>query len=737
MNRFLVLLGVCLLLTLHLSISAQITNTDCIGATPVCNNLYDEIIVPANEGFFPNELNPEISCIQNEIKNIWYSFTVNRTGKFGFLIRPNDRTVDYDWSMYNLTNASCADIFTTPSLLVSCNSAGGPGCNGDTGATGASSFFRQGGGCAAISPSNDSGRNTFNDLIDVVEGNTYVLTVSNFDRAPGGYTIDFSLSEDIGIIDNVNPGVADIVAEQGCAVSEVDILFSENIKCSSIAVENISLNGDATLVSSITSVVCDQGGISDSRFTVNFAQPLNATGMNQLQILPSDARAVTDLCDNSTGELSGSFQVTNDGVPPSLVDVIPDDPCQINSVTVNFSQAMLCAGVTNNSFTVTGPDGFISGATVIENCESSSSFVFEFDQPLLENAEYQLFINRVPGFDLTNECSLALSGDIMTVFRKVSQDGASLESADWSTDCAISELQLSFSVPIICSSISSANLSVAYQGRTVFGTIIDSDCDTETPMSLTELTFALDEALAINGTYDLTLTTNGVDEVLTLCGAPSPSGTLELNVDLMLEAPLITDVSFPDSCNIQTMTLAFSKEVRCGSGAGNAMNLDYAGSDISLRPTISDCDLSASISLDLSSVINGDGDFVFDYMQTAGAFVDACGTAAASANLVGSLSFNNCDSCFVYVPNAFSPNGDSVNDSLGPLSNCEFDTVSMFVFDRWGNQVYNSQGATISWDGLFGGDTIEPGVYAYIIEIDLREFRRSSSRTLTGTFTVM
>ncbi len=738
MNRLLAVISMCIcFLGFHFSLSAQITNTDCIGATPVCNDVYEEIIVPTDEGFFPNEINPDISCIQVEIKNIWYSFTVNRTGKFGFIIKPNNASVDYDWSMYNLTNASCADIFSDRSLLVSCNSAGGPLCEGDTGANGGSSFSKQGGNCGATVPTNDLGQNPFNDFIDVEAGNTYVLTVSNFDREEGGYTIDFSLSGDIGIIDNVNPAVADVVADQGCAVSTVEVLFSENIKCSSIAVENISLNGDPANIGTVTSEICDQGGTSDSRFQVSFIQPLTATGMNELQIEPTAGRAVTDLCDNSTGDVRAPFQVTNDGGAPSLVDVVPDDPCQINSVTINFSQAMLCAGVTGNSFTVTGPDGFINGTTMVDNCVSSSSFVFEFDQPQLENGEYQLFINRVPGFDLTNECLLPLSGDIMTIFLKESQDGARIQSADWSTDCAIRELQLSFSQPVICSSISSANLAVAYQGRMVTGTIVDSDCNTASPMSLTELTLELDEALSINGDYDLSLIANGVDEVLTLCGVPSASGSLGITVDLMLDAPMITDVSFPDSCNVQSMTLRFSKEVSCASAAGAMMNLNYGGRDISLTPSSFDCDLSAMISLDLGSVINSDGNYSFDFSESSDAFTDVCGTSSSSTNLMGALTFDDCDSCFVYVPNAFSPNGDSVNDSLGPLSNCEFDAVSMLVFDRWGSQVYESQGVDISWDGLFGGDMIEPGVYAYIIEIELREFRRPTSRTMKGTFTVL
>ena len=729
--------GLLLCLTCSYIVQAQVTFTDCIGATPVCNNIYQENIVPTDEGLFPNEINPEISCIQNELNNIWYSFTVNRTGKFGFIIKPNDAAADYDWSMYNLTNASCADIFSDASILVSCNSAGSSACSGDTGATGESSFSKQGGNCGAALPDNEFGRTPFNDLIDVVEGNSYVLTVSNFDRGQAGYTIDFSLSDDIGIIDNLNPSLTQLDVVEGCAVSELDILFSENIKCNTIDIENITIDGDVSNIMNISSEICAQGGASDKRYKILLSTPISISGAYELAITPSGPKPISDLCDNSTGDITRSFQVVNEGIAPALIDVVPDDPCQINSVTINFSQNMLCMGVAANSFTVSGPNGFISGQTILENCESSSSFVFEFAQPLLENAVYQVFINRIPGIALTNECSIPLGGDIMTEFTKESEMGGAIETVDWNSDCAISELLISFDQAIVCSSIRSDNLSVVSMGNIITGTIVDSDCNDNSPMTLSEVTFQLDEAISINGAYNVSLTTNGVDEVLTVCGSPSMSGTEEIMVNLMLEVPQITDVTFPDSCNIQTMTLLFSKEVQCQSAQNAVMNLTFGGQDIDVRPINNNCELSQSIEVELGSVINADGEYIFDFVENAGAFTDVCDMGAESANIVGALTFSDCDSCFVYVPNAFSPNGDSVNDSLGPLSNCGFDSVTMIVFDRWGNMVYEETGTTISWDGLFSGDKIEPGVYAYIIDIELREFRKSSTRTRKGTFTVM
>lgn len=721
---------------------AQITNTDCIGATPICTNIYVENIVPDDEGFFPEEINPDISCTDVEVKNIWYTFTVNRTGEFGFLIQPNDPGADYDWALYDLTNATCIDIFFNPDLLVSCNAAGtleNNDCNGDTGATGATPYSIQGGGCYADNPDITMGRNTFNDLIDVFAGNTYVLTVSNWNENPGGYMIDFSPSGDIGIIDNVNPSIATTSVADNCFITELDIRFSENIQCSTINVENVLLDGVGTNISSISSAICAEGGFSASRFKILFNEALDVTGSYDLVINSTTQYPVNDLCDNSIGNDASSFRIENDGDAPILVNVEPDDPCQINALTVNFSQPILCSGVTTNSFTVTGPTGVLPGATRLDNCMSTStSFVYELDQPIIDNGEYQLFINRVPGFDITNECLKVITGAEGTDFRKDSQDGANIETVGWNDDCAIQELQITFSQPILCNTISNNNLSVQYLGAAISGTIVDSNCDSGSPMSLTQVTYELDQQIDVNGDYSVELLTNGIDEVLTICGTPSQSGSRQITVDLVLDAPQVTAVAFPDSCNIQTMTLSFSKPVNCATAQGGNVNLSYGTQNISVSPLSTNCDMTQMIEFDLASVINSNAEYTIDFVESSAAFTDVCGVSTESNSLVGDLSFNDCDSCFIYIPNAFTPNGDTVNDGIGPFSNCGFASVSMLVFDRWGNLVFESRGADdLNWDGLFKGETIDRGVYAYIIEIELREFRRSSTRTRKGTFTVM
>ncbi|MBX2870713.1 MAG: hypothetical protein KTR30_01395, partial [Saprospiraceae bacterium] len=140
MKRSLLVSLFCVLFYQSYLLGQTPTVQDCLGAIPVCQEVYSEMNSPSGDGNFNNEINTSISCTAGELNSIWYTFTVNEAGFLGFVITPNDANDDYDWALFNITGRQCSDIKSDPSLQVSCNAAGGPGCNGPTGANGGSSF---------------------------------------------------------------------------------------------------------------------------------------------------------------------------------------------------------------------------------------------------------------------------------------------------------------------------------------------------------------------------------------------------------------------------------------------------------------------------------------------------------------------------------------------------------------------------------------------------------------------
>ena len=72
----------------------------------------------------------------------------------------------------------------------------------------------------------------------------------------------------------------------------------------------------------------------------------------------------------------------------------------------------------------------------------------------------------------------------------------------------------------------------------------------------------------------------------------------------------------------------------------------------------------------------------------------------------------------VFIPNAFSPNGDGFNDRFEVFpSDAEVVLESMQVFDRWGALVYESRTSDAGWDGTFNGQEMQSGVYVYLIVV--------------------
>ncbi|HEX2618188.1 MAG TPA: T9SS type B sorting domain-containing protein, partial [Flavobacteriales bacterium] len=67
-----------------------------------------------------------------------------------------------------------------------------------------------------------------------------------------------------------------------------------------------------------------------------------------------------------------------------------------------------------------------------------------------------------------------------------------------------------------------------------------------------------------------------------------------------------------------------------------------------------------------------------------------------------------------YVPNAFTPNGDAINDDWRPIHNVvELETYDLRIFDRWGHEVFASADPYKSWDGTNSGTLVPPGVYGF------------------------
>ncbi|MBR4217838.1 MAG: VCBS repeat-containing protein [Bacteroidales bacterium] len=71
--------------------------------------------------------------------------------------------------------------------------------------------------------------------------------------------------------------------------------------------------------------------------------------------------------------------------------------------------------------------------------------------------------------------------------------------------------------------------------------------------------------------------------------------------------------------------------------------------------------------------------------------------------------------CEVWVPNAFSPNHDDVNDVFLPQVSNTLASYELMIFDRWGKMVFRTEDVNEPWDGTVKGARSPSNVFTYVI----------------------
>jgi len=89
--------------------------------------------------------------------------------------------------------------------------------------------------------------------------------------------------------------------------------------------------------------------------------------------------------------------------------------------------------------------------------------------------------------------------------------------------------------------------------------------------------------------------------------------------------------------------------------------------------------------------------------------------------------------CSLFMPNAFTPNGDGKNDIFRIPVSVKIKLESFSIFNRWGNNVFTTNNKNEAWDGTYKGMRSEAGTYIYII----RGFVNNKETQLKGFVTLI
>jgi gliding motility-associated-like protein len=652
---------------------------DCEGALGVCSN---GAIDANSSGPGTNDFSGgsgSLGCIDAEHQSLWLFVQIESGNTLGFVIDPIGAD-DYDFAVYG-PNRTCNNLGNP----IRCSWAAG---SSNTGMTGSASDL-----------SEDAGGDGFVRWLSVNPGDTYYILIDNYSASNQGFTLNWNGSS--------------------------------------------SLNCDVELPCPANDLGADTA-ICDGT-TLTLGQPI-AAGVTYVW---------------STGATSPTINVSSSGTfwlaatkdTCTVIDTI--QVSMLTSPIINLgNDTTLCIGETI-VLNATHPD-----ATVYLWQDGSTSPTLVVSGPATYSVEVQngicsgtdqiqVFYENIPAINLGNDTTLcdengfvlnsAASYPPNTQF--VWQDGSTTPTY-LTTQNGIYSVTVS---NIACSN--SDTINVNFLSSPVFSLGSDATFCKDTVIVLNSFSATASEYLwqdgstnnllevSESGLYSVTVSNENcfkTDEILiTFLEYPelalNNDTTLCENETLLLNAlsPVATDYLWQDGSSNSSFTVTES-----GTYFVTASNQFCSVSDsvtiTYLFLPVFDIGLDTimcngnSIELfvqdqlgDVSYLWSDNSDDSFLVVTEENIYwvevANQCGAIKDSIDII----YGSCD-CEFYLPSAFTPNNDGLNDVFQPIVNCDSLTSFEFeVYNRWGELLYSSDFAFEGWQGPNSSDINLMDVYAW------------------------
>lgn len=680
-------------------------SSDCETAVSVCNNVYQETDSPSGTGNV-FEMAPGTCQTGGEFNSAWYVFSPQSDGAFGFVLEPNGNFDDYDWSLFNITENGCEGINSGASPEVSCNSYGS--FSGFQGPTGISSA--NGGSGNSNGPGENFGP-PFNADLQVQSGQVYALVVMNFSATLNGYTLDFSNS-DVPIFDQEPPAL--ISAELNCDNTSIVFTFSESVHSSMLTAGNIQLtcNGEVATVTGVFGINTD----FISSFSVDISGWSNVSGPASIAF----TQPVTDNCGNVYG---GPFSFDVAALPEVILSSTP--ACE--EVGGGISVQVQDAG--SSCFTFSTSAGTLIGAT----CTSATfgalaDGMYTVTATNEENCTFEESI-AVFNIDLT-----ALAGDDATLcdLQTTLSGVAGAGTVQWSGPAGVS---------FVNSALVNTAVSVLVPGTYVLTLqVSQGSCQVSDDVSIVfqnppNIDVSVTDAVCYDDCNGKVRVFFAAGEVVATLGNQTLTGQ-DVLFENICRGDVNLFVNFGEGCNASYMaTVGSLPEL-----TGEIVALPYVQSIdnpvFQLKATAFGTD-----SIEWEIPATGSTNDVMEWQVTMPALPGAYDVLLTLLGDSGCTSVVRTkiyvkDNFMMFVPTAFTPDNDGVNDYFIPSLTYAPVRYRLMIFDRWGTVFFDTTDPAQKWlgEGVEGNYYVGNDVYTWKITVELDD---SEARVYTGTVTVL
>ena len=503
-------------------------------------------------------------------------------------------------------------------------------------------------------------KNSFAKMPALIKGHTYLLLVSHFTDSQSGYELSFSGGTAV-ITDTTQPHLK--TAEINCGGDIVRIKLNKKVLCNSVSSngsEFYIMPGNIP-VASAKAINCSTGFDTDS-IELQLSSPLVPGVYDLIVKKGSDGNTLLDYCENGIPE-NDKVSFTIFPLLPTPMDSIAPLQCKPQSLRLVFRKPILCSSIATN-----GSDFSISGSYPVTitsaqgSCTNGSTkeIIINLSQPLYKAGNFVVRLQQgTDGNTIRDECNQATPA------------GSTV----------------SFSVR------DTVNADFTYQVR--YGCSVDTvNFFHPDNNGVNSWQWNLDEgkASAVQNPQVLYnyFNTKKVNLVVSN-GFCSDSSSQTILLDNFLKADFSTyDDVCPNEANDFT-SLA----------QGHITNHNWEFGD----GTTSSEESPSHIYAGPSSTIS----YTVKYKVT-----DSYGCESVAQKAIKVYV-----SCYLAVPNAFTPNGDGKNDFLYPLNAIKAEKLNFRVYNRWGQLVFQTANWKQGWDGSFKGLSQPSGVYVwYLTYID-------------------
>ncbi len=605
----------------------------------------------------------------NDRNPTWYKFTCYSDGVLVFRITPADLSEDFDWQLFDVTNAaSVYDVYSDAGTFVACSWSGLPGITG-TGYV-FHGFVPYYVACA--------GTDSLIVSAPPLQANhKYLLLVSHYTPTTSGYTLDILSSSTATLMSNA--ALPELKSARAlCDGSKVIVKLTSRVNCNSITAtgSEFSISPPVASVISALGLDCSSSYDTDS-LIIGFSNPLPAGNYTITVKKGTDGNTMENICKIAVPE-NEQVDVTVGALPPFGIDSITKPSCAPNELNLVLNGYMDPASVAydGSDFLISGPSAvnISSASPVFTGFQYSKTVNIKLSQPIRTDGTYTITIRRGNDFNtLTDECGQQIAAGNSRVF--VAKD--SVHAA--------------------------FNYTVRYGCNvdTINYRILNNSGITDYKWRFINV--------GISSQSSPQVVYHNLGQQLTRLSVSNGFCTDTAAVSIMLNNEVrakfeVTDILCPND-------KAIFKE----SSIGDITNWywDFGNNNTStVREPSPQYYPAPAITRDVPVKL---------VVQAASGCKDS---------LV--LPVKTVNNCYIAVPGAFTPNKDGLNDHLYPLNAYKATDLFFRVYNRYGQIVFQTRNWMNQWNGEIKGLPADPGTYIWMLDYTDRDTGKRVSQKGTS-----